>query len=431
MKSPWRCKADCAILVYMKIAVIGAGISGMGAAYLLSPHHDVTLYEKNNYIGGHSRTIDVGTDDNKTPVDTGFIVFNDWNYPNLFGLFDTLGVPYQKSDMSFGVSIQNGWLEYASGGLFAQKRNLLRPAYWRMLCDIIRFNKKAPAYIDKDNSITLGQCLDELKMGQWFREYYLLAMGAAIWSCPAQTIMKFPAKTFLRFFKNHGLLNIKNRPQWYTVTGGSREYIRRLAKALNGKIKKENEAKRVFCQEDGRILVKSKEGQDVYDHVILACHADEALEIIEIPNHEEQDILGAFSYQENRIIVHDDESFMPKHKECWASWIYLSDEKTDKKSIVSLSYWMNNLQGMKTDKPLLVTLNPGRMPKTGSIMDEHVFSHPIFDQSAINAQERIHEIQGKRGLWFCGAYQRYGFHEDGLLSAVNVAKAMGARIPWE
>lgn len=404
----------------------------MGAAYLLARDHDVTIFEKNDYIGGHSRTIDLGAGCNKTPVDTGFIVFNDWNYPNLFGLFKALNVPFQKSDMSFGVSIENGWLEYASGGLFAQKRNLLRPVYWGMLRDIIRFNRQAPAYIEKDSSVSLGQCMDELNMGEWFRQYYLLAMGAAIWSCPCETIMKFPAKTFLRFFKNHGLLNIIKRPQWYTVSGGSREYVKRLVENLRGQIYVNRSAARIIPQDDGAVLVRMIDGtQEKFDQVILACHADEALGMIENPTKDEQDILGRFQYQDNRIVVHSDESFMPKHKKCWASWVYLSEGKTDKKPVLCLSYWMNNLQGLKTENPVLVTLNPGRSPDRESIMDEHVFSHPIFDQGAIDAQTRIQDIQGKRGLWFCGAYQRYGFHEDGLLSAVNVAKALGAEVPWE
>jgi predicted NAD/FAD-binding protein len=417
----------------MKIAIIGAGISGMGAAYLLSPHHDVTLYEKNDYIGGHSRTIDVSAGGTETAVDTGFIVFNDWNYPNLFGLFDALDVPYEKSDMSFGVSIQNGWLEYASGGLFAQKRNFLRPAYWGMLLDIIRFNKRAPAYIEKDSSITLGQCLDDLKMGTWFRDYYLLAMGAAIWSCPIETITRFPAKTFLRFFKNHGLLNIVKRPQWYSVNGGSREYVARLLGALeDNNVRTASGAEHVQPLDDGRILVRTQDGDEqIFDHVILACHADEALDLIDAPTKDESDILACFQYQDNHIVVHNDESFMPQHKGCWASWVYLSEGRKDTNPAVSLSYWMNNLQPLKTDAPVLVTLNPGRRPKEEAIMDEHIFAHPIFDQGAIDAQGRIPEIQGKRGLWFCGAYQRYGFHEDGLLSAVNVAKAVGVSIPWE
>ena len=415
----------------MKIAIIGTGISGLGAAYLLAPKYDITVYEKNAYIGGHSRTIDVPAGDTKTAVDTGFIVFNDWNYPNLMGLFKELDVPYQKSDMSFGVSIDDGWLEYASGGMFAQKRNLLRPAYFKMLVDIVRFNKQAKAYIEKDADITLQQCLDQLNMGEWFRRYYLLAMGAAIWSCPVDTIMKFPARTFLQFFKNHGLLSINNRPQWYTVTGGSREYISRLTEQFKDQIRLDCGVRKVTPLDDQMAVEDTQGNTEMFDHVIFACHADEALEMITDQTVEKLDILGAFDYQDNQIIVHSDTSFMPKNKDCWASWVYLSEGREDKKQEVSLSYWMNNLQGLDPDYPIIVTLNPDRRPQEDLILDEHTFSHPVFDLKAITAQERIKDIQGKNSLWFCGAYQRYGFHEDGLLSAVNVAKAMGVSIPWE
>jgi predicted NAD/FAD-binding protein len=416
----------------MKIAIIGAGISGMGAAYLLSDQHDVTLYEKNKYVGGHSRTIDVKTADNTLAVDTGFIVFNNWNYPNLLGFFKALNVPYLKSDMSFGVSIDNGWLEYSSYGLFAQKRNLFRFQYWRMLSNIIRFNKQAPKYIERDINISLKECLNELNMSTWFKQYYLLAMGAAIWSCPLETILEFPAQTFLRFFKNHGLLNIKDRPQWYTVKGGSRAYVERLMAHILPKINVMNGATNVQKNTDNSFIITDTDGTNhVYDQVIFACHADEALSLIDSPTDQEFSILSAFRYQDNKVIVHSDESFMPKIRKCWASWIYLSDTQDDKKQTVSLSYWMNNLQSLPDDKTILVTLNPDRRPDEQHVIDEHVFSHPIFDLPAIKAQQRISEIQGVRGLWFCGAYQRYGFHEDGILSAVNVAKSLGADIPWQ
>lgn len=415
----------------MKIAIIGTGISGLGAAYLLAPYHDITVYEKNAYIGGHTRTIEVPAGTNKTPVDTGFIVFNNWNYPNLLGLFKALDVPYQKSDMSFGVSIDNGWLEYGSGGMFAQKRNWARPAYYGMLADILRFNKQALPYIEKNADITLQECLDQLNMGEWFRRYYLLAMGAAIWSCPIDTIMKFPARTFLQFFKNHGLLSVNNRPQWCTVTGGSREYVKRLTEGFKDKIKLNCGVKRV-TPHDNKVAVKDIHGNtEIFDQVIFACHADEALKMIDGPANDELSVLGAFDYQDNGIIVHSDTSFMPREKKCWASWVYLSEEREDKKQAVSLSYWMNNLQGLDPAYPVIITLNPGRRPQEDLILDEHTFSHPVFDLKAIKAQDNIENIQGKNGMWFCGAYQRYGFHEDGLLSAVNVAKAMGADIPWE
>ncbi|MEM6811131.1 MAG: FAD-dependent oxidoreductase [Pseudomonadota bacterium] len=415
----------------MKIAIIGAGISGLGAAYLLCPNHDVTIYEKNDYLGGHSRTIDVQTGNRKTPVDTGFIVFNNWNYPNLLGLFKELDVPYEKSDMSFGVSIDNGWLEYSSSAMFAQKSNLLRPKFYGMLANILRFNKEAQAYIEGDPTITLQECLYRLNMGEWFRRYYLLAMGAAIWSCPTSTIMNFPAKTFLRFFKNHGLLSVNNRPQWYTVSGGSREYVSRLKDTLQDQIHVNCAAQKVVRQGGKQAVFDERGESQLFDHVILACHADEALSMIENPTEQEQSVLGAFDYQDNDIIVHSDESFMPHEKKCWASWVYLSETKEDEKPVVSLSYWMNNLQNLDPDYPLFVTLNSGRRPKEETIINEHSFSHPIFDEKAIEAQEKIGTIQGQNGLWFCGAYQRYGFHEDGLWSAVNVAKSMDINIPWE
>lgn len=415
----------------MDIAIIGAGISGLGAAFLLSSKHDITLYEKNDYIGGHSRTIDVQVGTVKTPVDTGFIVFNDWNYPHLIGLFDLLYVPYEKSDMSFGVSINDGWLEYSSSAMFAQKSNIMRPAYWGMLRDILRFNKQARAYIEKDADITLGACLDALNMGAWFRQYYLLAMGAAIWSCPVQTIMAYPARTFLQFFKNHGLLSVNDRPQWYTVKGGSRSYVEKLTHAMKDKVAYEGGVQSV-ARSDGRVVVTDVNGvAKTYDDVVFASHADEALRMIENPNAQQKDVLGAFGYQDNNIIVHTDRSFMPQNEKAWASWVYLSEDKYDEKPVLSLSYWMNNLQNFETPDPVIVTLNPGRRPKEDTIMDEHVFAHPIFDVPAIKAQGKIDDIQGKGNMWFCGAYQRYGFHEDGLWSAVNVAKAIGVDIPWE
>lgn len=409
----------------MKTAIIGTGISGLGAAYLLHPHYDITVYEQNDYIGGHARTIKVPTGDGTTSVDTGFIVFNNWNYPNLMGLFQKLKIPYQKSDMSFGVCIDDGWLEYGSDGLFAQKRNWLRPAYYGMLVDILRFNKQAVPYIEKNQDTTLQECLDALGMGAWFRQYYLLAMGAAIWSCPVDTVMQFPARTFVQFFKNHGLLSINNRPQWYTVTGGSQEYIARLTKGFKNKIRHNSPVSKIRKTHDGWLV-----DGEIYAQVILACHADEAMKITDDLSSDQKAILGSFDYQDNQIIVHSDTRFMPHEKKCWASWVYLCQGQKDEKHTVSLSYWMNNLQNLNPAYPLLVTLNPGRRPREDLILDEHTFSHPIFDLKAIKAQKDIQNIQGKNGLWFCGAYQRYGFHEDGLLSAVHVAQAMGVEIPW-
>ncbi len=410
----------------MKIAIIGTGISGLGVAYLLSRSHNITVFEKNPYIGGHSRTIDIPVNGASVAVDTGFIVFNNWNYPNLMGLFDMLQVPYVKSNMAFGASIDDGWLEYASGDLFAL-RNMVRPAYWRMLQNIVKFNKTAVQHIESDTNVTLGAYLDTLQMDDWFKKYYLLAMGAAIWSCPISTIMQFPARTFLRFFKNHGLLSINNRPQWYTVQGGSRQYVQRLIAGFKHAIKVDCGVTSVTANRNKWAVTDTQGNTDIYDQVVFACHADAATDIL---NTAAPSPIKHFAYQHNHIVVHRDTSFMPKHKKCWSSWVYLSENQNDTKPAVSLSYWMNSLQPLQTDTPIIVTLNPGRQPKPDLIYDTHTFSHPIFDNTAITAQTQLPQIQGKNGLWFCGAYHRYGFHEDGLLSAVDIAQKMGIRIPW-
>lgn len=416
-----------------KIAVIGTGISGLGAASLLHPYHDITVYEKNDYVGGHSRTIEVKTKDGIVPVDTGFIVFNKRNYPLLTRLFDYLKVPIAKSDMSFGASIHDGWLEYGTqkiGNMFAQKRNLIRPNFLHMIADILKFNKTAKSYLSKDPSFTLGDCLDELGMRPWFRQYFLLAMGGAIWSMPLSEMLKFPACTFIRFFDNHGLLTINDHPQWYTVQGGSREYVHRLISPYKQRIHLNRGVKKVW-RDSGNVIVEDVYGkQDAYDDVIFACHADQALAMIADPNPDEKKILSSFRYQPNRAVLHSDTSFMPKRRKAWASWVYLSEGKLDESQMVSLSYWMNNLQPLKTDEPLIVTLNPGREPDPRLVYNDYIFEHPVFDASAISNQNRIDFIQGANRLWFCGAYQRYGFHEDGLGSAVKMAARMGISPPW-
>jgi predicted NAD/FAD-binding protein len=416
-----------------KIAIIGSGISGLGAAYLLHPHHDITLYEKNDYIGGHSRTLEVQTPDGMIPVDTGFIVFNYRNYPLLTKLFAHLHVPVAKSDMSFGVSIDHGWLEYGTRrmhDLFAQRGNLLRPAFWRMIADILKFNASAKQFLTADPSITIGECLETLGMGPWFRDYFLLAMGGAIWSTPLEQMLKFPACTFIRFFDNHGLLSVNDQPQWYTVEGGSREYVKRLSEPFRQCIRLSTAVQHVRRTEEA-VIVQSEHGkQDSFDEVIFACHADQALALLENPHAEERTVLGGFRYQPNRAVLHRDTSFMPRRKAAWSSWVYLSESQTDQSPNVSLSYWMNNLQPLQTSQPLIVTLNPGREPDPALVYDDHWFEHPVFDESAIMNQSRIDSIQGKDRLWFCGAYQRYGFHEDGLGSAVAMVRHMGIEPPW-
>lgn len=414
-----------------KIAVIGGGISGLGAAYFLDQTHDVTLYEKNDYIGGHSRTIDVTfSDHSHTPVDTGFIVFNHRNYPLLVRLFERLNVPTVKSDMSFGASIANGWLEYGSKNMFAQKRNVLRPLYWKMLSDVLTFNAKATNDTRNLETISLGDYLDELGLGEWFSEYYLQPMGAAIWSCSIETIRAFPAKSFLTFFRNHGLLTINDHPQWYTVNGGSREYVTRLLQSLRAE-KRVNTMVTNVTRRDGKVVVTTSNGAtDIYDEVVFACHADDALSMINDADIPEREILEKFQYQNNNVIVHGDESFMPKKRGAWASWVYLSDSQKDGNQSVSLTYWMNNLQKLNTNRNLFITLNPGRMPRADLIYNQHIFKHPKFNVSTYDAQRAIGHIQGKNHYWFCGAYQRYGFHEDGLLSSYNVVQKMGVDLSW-
>lgn len=420
--------------MFMKTAIIGTGISGTGIAHLIHTHHDITVYEENDYVGGHSRTKTVKTKNGDVPVDTGFIVFNKKNYPLLTALFHHLNVPISKTDMSFGVDINRGWLEYGTyhklAGIFAQKSNFLRPAYIKMLYDILRFNKLAPAYLENGTTLTLGELLAEMKMGVWFRDYYLLAMGAAIWSTPANKMEDFPAQTFLRFFDNHGLLTVNDHPQWYTVVGGSREYVKRIIQPYEDRIRYNCGVKTVERRKNCVLVTNIHGNCEEYDQVVFACHSDQAMLLLKNPTDKEKNIVGAVRYQPNEMVLHTDQSFMPKRKKAWASWIYQSD-KQNSDSKISLSYWMNNLQPLQTETPIIVTLNPARSPDAALIHDQCHFEHPVFDLAAIEAQQKIPEIQGKDRIWYCGAWQRYGFHEDGLLSAVNVAKMMGIEPEWK
>jgi len=416
----------------VRIAIIGSGISGLTSAYLLDKHHDITLYEKENRLGGHAHTRAVQVNGKTIHVDIGFIVFNHRNYPNLTGLFKHLDIDTSPSDMSFGVSIDRAWLEYGTPELrklFAQKRNLFRPQFLGLLKDILRFNSQAHQYIDSPEK-TLGQVLDELKMGEWFRQYFILPMGGAIWSTPLLNMEDFPASTFIRFFKNHGLLTTNDQPQWHTVKGGSINYVDTISHAFKEKVKTSCPVESVTREKD-HLLVKDRAGaSEKYDHVIFACHSDQALKILQNPHEDERNILSNISYKTNELILHTDKNFMPKRRAAWTSWSYLSEERLDRTKNMSLTYWMNNLQPLDTDTDIFVTLNPHKKPAKESILHEAVFEHPIFDQDAITAQSLITSIQGKDRVHYCGAWQRYGFHEDGCLSAVNVAKNLGAPIPW-
>ena len=421
-----------------RIAIIGSGISGLGAAYGLHEQHDITLYEAADRLGGHSRTMEVPTADGNIPVDTGFIVFNHRNYPLLTALFEHLDVPTSESDMSFGVRIEaegkSDWLEYGTRKLthlFAQKRNLFRPAYWKMLRDIMTFNQQAPNYLERDTSFTLEDALDEMQLGDWFRRYYLLSMGASIWSTPYKEMMRFPASTFLRFFQNHGLLTVNDQPQWHTVQGGSREYVSRISEPFKNRIRLNTPVKQVKRLPESGVGVTDAQGNtETYDEVVFACHSDQALKMIDTPTDAESEILSAIPYLANTAVLHTDASFMPRRKSAWASWVYLSETPEDNSEQVSLTYWMNNLQPLATMQPIFVTLNPAREPDPATVIDRHEFHHPQFDSTAVAAQARLPEIQGYDRFWFCGAYWRYGFHEDGLLSAVNMLHDMGIGVPW-
>lgn len=421
----------------MKIAVIGTGISGLGAAWLLRESHDVTVYEKNGYVGGHSNTVDAATaDGQQVPVDTGFIVYNERTYPNLIGLFDTLGVERIKTDMSFAVSADQGRLEYGGTDLwtlFAQKRNIVSPRFHRMVRDILRFYKSAPHLLDDPDcaGLTLGQLLRREGYSQAFVDDHLLPMAAAIWSCPVSTMGAFPAASFIRFFDNHGLLQVNNRPQWWTVKGGSREYVNRIRRDLGSCIMVGTGATAVVRDGSGVLVHDAEGGMSRFDQVIFACHGDEAHALLANKTGQETDILSRFTYQENRAILHSDRNQMPKRRKVWSSWNYLTEHLHGApESSVSVTYWMNQLQSLDTSLPLFVTLNPIRDIDPATVHREFVYDHPVFDQPAMQAQTRLHRIQDAGGVWFCGSYCGYGFHEDGLGSAVAVARALGADIPW-
>ncbi|MEY4878975.1 MAG: hypothetical protein RJB62_444 [Pseudomonadota bacterium] len=405
----------------------------MGAAYLLQPHHEITVYEKAPRIGGHTRTLTVVHSGTEIPVDTGFIVYNERNYPLLTALFQHLDVPTHKSDMTFAATIGDGWLEWGAKNLdtvFAQRRNLVRPHFYRLLRDVMRFNAVALDTAKKHPRITLQDLIDRLGLGDWFRRYYLLPMAGAIWSCPPSQMLAFPALAFLRFFENHGLLSASGQPQWRTVTGGAQEYVRRLTHSFSSRVRTDCGAVEIRRSERGVRVRDSRGNEELYDHVVFASHADETLALLKDAGNDERAALSAFQYQENRAVLHKDSSVMPKRKKCWASWVYHANVETSEPAI-AVSYWMNKLQGIDQRFPLFVTLNPKRDFSKTDVFDEHVFHHPVFDTAALDAQVHMKALQGQRNTWYCGAYMRNGFHEDGLSSAVDVALRLGARPPWD
>jgi len=417
-----------------KIAVVGSGISGLSAAWALSRKHDVTLIEAADRIGGHSRTVDVPVAAGRTiAVDTGFIVYNDSTYRNLSRLFDHLGVGTRGTDMSFAVSLDDGRLEYAAReglrGLFAQRSNLVSPRFWRMLRDLIRFYREAPAHAGKLGLATLGDFLAEGKYSQAFRDDHLLPMAAAIWSAPAPAILDYPAEAFIRFCDNHGLLKLSNRPKWRTVIGGSRAYVQAMRDDFGGRVCTARAVTRIDRDAAGVTLVDLPGHAERFDQVVIAAHAPQALAMLGQPSALERALLAPFRYSRNAAVLHSDTDLMPRRRSAWASWNYLGRRAAGGHQL-SVSYWMNALQGLESPAPLIVTLNPARSPRPGTVHDSVMFEHPLFDNAALAAQRDLWRIQGADRIWYAGAWFGAGFHEDGLQSGLAVAEALGCDRPW-
>jgi predicted NAD/FAD-binding protein len=415
----------------MKIAIIGSGISGNVAAYKLSRDHDVSVFEKRDRAGGHSATKDIDYTGNGDwmSVDTGFIVYNELNYPGLIALFDELGVDTEASDMSFAFSADRGRFEWSGQSLaavFAQKRNFLNPVFWLMLRGIFKFNKCAARDHEAGNlgDESLGVWLKRSRMSKVFIQRYLLPMGAAIWSTPADEIMDFPARSFLQFFYNHRLIN-RDRPQWRTVSGGSREYVQTITQKFADKLHLNAEVSEVRRTQDGVILSVNGEAHR-FDEVIFACHTDQALAILQDPTPQEASLLSRVRYLPNDVYLHRDERLMPKRKITWSAWNYLTQKDADSK-VMTVSYWMNRLQNLDDRNPVFVTLNPLTPPAADKVFGHYRYDHPQFDADALQAQVDLPSVQGSHRAWFCGAWAGYGFHEDGLQSALRVVAALEAK----
>jgi uncharacterized protein len=408
----------------MKIAVVGSGISGLSAAYYLSKNHQVDLFEKEDHFGGHSHTIDLNLGLNKISVDIGFIVFNFKTYPNLINFFKENKIEIEKSDMSFSVSIEDSNFEYCGKGLngiFSNRSNLLNYKFLRMFFDILNFYKKCDTIQNFDEKITLGEYLSKNKLSTEFINYHLIPMVSAIWSMPPYEANKMPLKFFLKFFQNHGLFKLKNRPQWYTVTNRSRTYVQKILSKLSGEHYKNYPVRKVSSRSSGVDLYYGGESEFFnYDKVILATHADEALSIIENPSNEEKKTLSNFSYKENFAYIHTDEKIMPKNKAAWCSWNSLMNKENIEKN--SITYWLNLLQNLKCDKNIFLTLNPYFEIDKSKILKKVKFTHPYFDQSALDFQNKLQNLQNKRNILFCGSYFGYGFHEDGIKSSIEMLK---------
>ena len=404
----------------MKLAVIGSGISGLSAAYHFSKNHKVDLFEQDDHFGGHSLTYDIKEEDKVVPVDLGFIVFNEQTYPNLISFFRELDVPFEKSNMSFSVSVKDSNVEYGGSGLnaiFANKKNLLNLKFLKMINEIISFYKKAPSLLTNDLSEdTLGIFLEKSKLSKYFIEYHIIPMVAAIWSMPFEKAKDMPLKLFLNFFINHGLFKLKNRPQWYTVTNRSRAYVNKVLEKISGEVFKNYKVSKILRSENNVRISIGNEYLD-YDHVILASHADQSLKILEEPTSEEDKILKRFSYVSNKAYLHIDENLMPLRKSAWSSWNSITkDNRT------CITYWLNKLQNLKTSKNYFLTLNPVEQINNNKILKKIDFTHPYFNKENVKLQKDLHKLQGKKRTWFCGSYFGYGFHEDGLKSSIELFK---------
>jgi len=419
----------------MRIAVIGAGISGNIAARALSAQHDVTIYEKRARPGGHSATVDIEYDGVPISVDTGFIVYNELNYPNFTALLNHLDVATEASDMSFGFSADNGRVEWAGSSLntiFAQRSNLISPRFLSMLREILRFNKIAADDLANNqlSAMSLGDYLDANGFSDTFANQYLLPMGAAIWSTPIVEMKDYPAESFISFFENHRLIHF-DRPTWRTIKGGSRNYVSKLLAPLQDKLRLGAEVVGIR-RENGLVHIKDAAGHsDTFDHVILASHTDQSLAMLEDPSEEERSLLSRMRYRPNTVYLHRDTQLMPKRERVWSSWNFMADTKAGATSDVTVSYWMNRLQNIDQSKHLFVTLNPSEAPADDRTFAQFTYDHPQFDAAALSARKQLEKLQGTNNTWFCGAWAGSGFHEDGISSGLRVARALGAAAPWE
>jgi len=424
------------------VAVIGTGVSGLAAAWMLSRTHNVTVFEKADYVGGHCNTVDVdvraGLESRTIPVDTGFIVYNERTYPNLTAWFNHLDIATERSDMSFSASIAEGHFEYSGNSIWtmiAQKRNLLRPRFWRMVADLVRFYRGVVHDTRGPNGAegTLGDYLKLRGYGEEFLHDHLLPVAACIWSASLDDILAYPLAAFVRFFENHGLLELRdaNRPQWRTVTGGSRVYVSKVSAAFKDRIRLNCGVRSVRRHQEFVEITTDKGTVEVFDQVVIATHTPQALAMLADPTAAEKSVLGAIRYAPNAAILHSDASLMPVRRKAWASWNYLAAENRSKSGYVCLTYWMNMLQNIDHRFPLFVTLNAYRQPKPGTVFKTIDYEHPIFDHAAIGAQKNIWTLQGRHRTWYCGAYCGHGFHEDGLQAGLAVGEALiKAKRPW-